>query len=511
MRLIKKIINTLFSRLFLVALMLAIQLAILFATLTYFSQTGFYLYLLFNLLSLITAVAVVSKEENPSYKVTWIISILIFPVVGWMFYFILGNKRMPKKLQRKLDRSLEDTRSHMRDNGLSARIGEELDKHLEIQSRYIYNTSGYPVVGNTSAEYFPVGEDIFARMVEELQQAERYIFLEYFIIRPGKMWDAIFDILKEKAAAGVEVRLMYDDLGSITTLPRRYNKIIRDAGIRLHIFNPFRPRVNVILNHRDHRKLTVIDGKVAFCGGINLADEYINELERFGHWKDTGVMVRGEGAWSFAFMFLQQWQFSEGEQVDFQRYRPSAAQRETAGLMQPFGDSPLDSFNVTETAYLGTIQRATEYVYITTPYLVIDNEMELALCIAAQSGVDVRIITPYRYDKWYVHTLTRSHYERLTRAGVKVYEYTPGFMHGKMFVSDDQVCMVGTCNMDFRSFYLHFECSVLFYSSPVIGEVKRDFLACQQESHLITPEESAAASFPLRLQRAILKVFAPLM
>lgn len=512
MRILKKLFNFMFSRLFLVALMLVLQIALLIASVIYFSQTVFYIYQLFNLLSLVAMTAVVSNNENPSYKMTWIIAILTFPVIGWVFYLLFGNKRMPAKLQRRIDSSLENAHQHMPNNGLCASALMRRDNHLALQGQYIYNIAGYPVLQTAAAVYFPLGERMFERMLAELARARRFIFLEYFIIRPGKMWDAVFAILKDKVAAGVEVRMMYDDLGSINTLPKGYDRIIRAAGIHLCIFNPFRPRVSVILNYRDHRKIMVIDGQVAFCGGINLADEYINQRLRFGHWKDTGVMLEGDAAWPFTFMFLQQWQFSTDDPVDFEAYRAPALQAPPApGLVQPFEDSPLDEYNVTETAYLNIISRATRYVYITTPYLVIDNEMENALCTAAQSGIDVRIITPHIYDKWYVHILTRSHYSRLIRSGVKVYEYTPGFMHGKMFVSDDSVCMVGTCNMDFRSFYLHFECSVAFYYSDIVQAVKQDMLDCQKLSHLVTLEESLNTPLPVRVLRAILKIFAPLM
>ena len=516
MRIFKKIFNILFSRLFLVALMLAVQIAVVIGLVMYFSQTLFYVYLLFHILSIVAVIGVFSNNENPSYKMTWIMSILIFPVIGWAFYLMFGNKRMPHKLQQRIDASLEDTTRHMPDHSRNAAELTAADEHLALQSQYIYNISGYPLLENKAAAYFPIGEQIFERMLRELRKAKRFIFIEYFIIRPGKMWDTVFQIMKEKVTEGVEVWMMYDDLGSINTLPKGYDKIIRAAGVRLHVFNPFRPRLSVIMNHRDHRKLTIVDGRVAFCGGINLADEYINAYDRFGHWKDTGVMLKGEAAWPLTFMFLQQWQFSTDEFIDFEKYRWSGEtapvrEPEAAGFVQPFGDSPLDKFNVTETAYLNIISRATKYVYITTPYLVIDNDMETALCSAAQSGIDVRIITPYIYDKWFVHILTRSHYSQLIKSGVKIYEYTPGFMHGKMFVADDNVCMGGTCNMDFRSFYLHFECSVTFYHSHIAQQVKKDILDCQAVSHLVTLEESKIAPVHIRVLRAILKLFAPLM
>lgn len=509
MRFIKNVFSFMFSRLFLVLLMLIIQIGLLITLLMYFSESTFYVYLSLNVLSFFAVMVVVSNNENPYYKLTWIIAILTFPLTGGMFYLLFGNRRMPKKLQKRLDTALEDTKRHMPDNRepqLTAANGDRLN-----QSRYICNMSGFPVLENTSSEYYPVGEVMFESIMREIKTAKKFIFIEFFIIRPGLMWNTLFAELKQKISEGVEVWLIYDDLGCIRTLPKGYDKVMREAGVKLCVFNPFRPRVSMILNHRDHRKLIVIDGETAFCGGINLADEYINQYDRFGHWKDTGVMLKGDGVWPLTFMFLQMWQFATDQHIDFEKYKAECGQIPGDGLVQPFGDSPLDKVNVMETTYLHIIYGAKKYVYITTPYLVIDNEMEQALCSAAQSGVDVRIITPYRYDKWYVHLLTRSHYAQLIRAGVKVYEYTPGFMHGKMFVSDDEVCMVGTCNMDFRSFYLHFECGVMFYLSHIVGKVKQDMLGCQQVSREITLEETQSLSVPLRIVRSVLKIFAPLM
>ncbi len=511
MRMLKNIFNFMFSRFFLVVLMLILQIGLLVTLLVYFSESVFYLYLSLNVLSFLAAIAVVSNHENPSYKLTWIIAILTFPLTGGMFYLLFGNKRMPKKLKKRISNSLADTKRHMPTNELADEKLLPLGYDKLNQSHYIYNTAGAPVFEHTSSEYYPVGEVMNESILRELKQAKKYIFLEFFIIRPGIMWDGIFDVLKQKITEGVEVYLIYDDIGCISSMPKGYDKVIRAAGIKLCVFNPFRPRVSVILNYRDHRKIIVIDGKTAFCGGINIADEYINVIERFGHWKDTGVMLKGDAVWQLAFMFLQMWQFQTDQFIDFEKYKAESGATPSDGFVQPFGDSPLDKFNTTETAYLNIIYRAKRYVYITTPYLVIDSEMECALCSAAQAGVDVRIITPHIYDKWYVHLLTRSHYPQLIKAGVRVYEYEPGFMHGKMYVSDDEICMVGTCNMDFRSFYLHFECGVMFYAAKVIEDVKRDILNCQRICHEVTLEDTNQIPIYMRVVRSVLKLFAPLL
>ncbi|MCL2056858.1 MAG: cardiolipin synthase [Oscillospiraceae bacterium] len=505
MRLIKRVFGVAFSRLFLVGAMLALQIGIAVTAMLYFRQFLFHIYIPMYLISFIFVIAIVNNGTNPVYKITWIIAIFGFPLAGGLFYLFFGATRLPRKLVRRLAKQ-DDILDHMTEPA-----GGELSPALRMQESYIRNVTGFPACANTQAEYYALGEHMFDAMIRELKQAQRYIFIEFFIIRPGKMWDSIFAILQEKVKDGVKAYVMYDDIGSIKTMPKGYDKKIRAAGISLCVFNPFRPRLSPMLNYRDHRKIMVVDGKTAFCGGINLADEYINQLERFGHWRDTGVMLRGGAAWQFALLFLQQWQFGTQSNIDIAQFIPRYELPRGDGLVQVLGDSPLDSDNVTESAYHNIISRAAKYVYITTPYLVIDYNMEQALCTAAQSGIDVRIVTPYRYDKWYVHALTRSHYKRLILSGVKIYEYTPGFIHSKMFVSDDSICMVGTCNMDFRSFYLHFECSVAFYNSSVIRKVKEDILDCQKLSHAVTRVEASDVSAPTKVLRAMLKLFAPLM
>ncbi|MCL2578443.1 MAG: cardiolipin synthase [Oscillospiraceae bacterium] len=511
MRAFAALFSFLFKRAFFVGVILVAQICLLAFFIVFASQEIFYAYILFYLISIVVVIFIVSNNENPSFKITWIIAIMLLPLLGGFFYLLFGNKRLSKRILKITNQSLQQTRDQMPQNTLEETLWAQ-SPNLALQCRYVYNMSGYPVWEDHFSQYFSAGEQMFAQMLAELDKAERYIFLEYFILAPGQMWDELFAVLEQKARTGVEVRLMYDDVGTINRLPRGFDKAIRKAGVKLCVFNPFRPHLSSILNHRDHRKLCVIDGKAAFCGGINIADEYINHKEIYGHWKDTGVLIKGPAVWGFVFMYLQQWQFATGEAVDFSRYKAEdhTGLPAAGGYLQVFGDSPLDRVNVTQTAYHNILSRATRYVYITTPYLVLDYETESILCAAAQSGIDVRIITPCRYDKWYVHILTRAHYARIIRAGVRVYEYSPGFMHGKSYVSDDKVCMIGTCNMDFRSFFLHFECSAAFYESATVGQVRDDFLDCLRVSREITLEESLKVSPGGRVLRSILKVFAPL-
>ena len=348
-------------------------------------------------------------------------------------------------------------------------------------------------------------------MCEELRQAQKFIFFEYFIIEEGVMWNTILEILKRKVREGVDVRVIYDDVGSIAILPTNYDRFLASLGIRAVRFNRFVPTLNTYLNYRNHRKMMIIDGNVGYMGGINLADEYINKKVRFGHWKDTGIMLRGDGTANMTSLFLQMWEYVTGEPVPpLDPYLP-AVKPPADGYVQSFADSPLDDINIGESTYLQIIHNAKDYVYITTPYLVLDNEMITALTIAAQSGVDVRILTPGIPDKKLVYMITRSYYQQLHRAGVKIYEYRPGFLHAKSIVSDDDTAVVGTINMDFRSFFLHFECATCFYNSSVVGAVKQDILETINVSRKIDDVWLHKVPWLRSIAASVLRLFAPLL
>lgn len=328
------------------------------------------------------------------------------------------------------------------------------------------------------------------------------------------MWNSILEILEEKVKQGVEVRLIYDDMGCMFTLPYQYDKKLREKGINACVFNPFAPVLNSGFNNRDHRKICVIDGYIGFNGGINLADEYINEYEKYGHWKDTAVILEGDAVWNLTVMFLSVWNYIHGTTEDYEKYRPNVYQKEkfsADGYIQPYMDSPLDDETVGENVYFNLINNAKDYVYITTPYLIIDNEMMTALSTAAKSGIDVRIITPYVPDKWYVHAVTRAHYEALTENGVKIYEYTPGFIHAKTFVVDDSYSVVGTINLDYRSLYLHFECGTWMYQTDCVMQMKEDFLKTLEVCQPVTLEDCRRVKWYRKIGRSILRIFAPLM
>ena len=361
-------------------------------------------------------------------------------------------------------------------------------------------------------DYYPVAVwvEIIEELLKEMKKAEKYIFLEYFIIGYGEMWQKTLDVLIQKAKEGVEIRILYDDIGTINLLPADFPERMSSLNIKTAVFNPYKPSLDKFLNYRDHRKFAIIDGKVAFTGGINIADEYINKKERFGYWEDSSVKLDGDAVRKVTVLFLEMWYFTTGEKTDFDKYIVDY-QGKNDGFVIPFSDEPLFRELIHENAYMNVIENAKESVYICTPYLILDNNMENSLIRAAKSGIDVKIITPHHPDKKMVFEMTRSNYESLVRNGVEIYEFTPGFMHTKMIISDNSTAIVGTCNFDFRSFYLHFENGVWMYKSKAVSQATESFFKALSVSEKITPEFFENVSFKRQLLRSILKIFSPLL
>lgn len=489
----------------LLALQLAMLLAMTLSSIHYFH----FMYWVFSFISFLVALYIINKKEKPAYKLTWIILILLLPIFGGLFYLIFrfqSSNRIFRKRQSAIEELIQPLRQSS--TGCLTRVGGEFVN----LPRYLQQYAGFPVYDNTRTEYLTPGEKKLNRLLEKLRGAQKYIFLEYFIISDGMMWRSILEVLRERAAAGVEVRLLYDDMGCLLLLPSDYPQQLDRMGIQCRVFSPFRPVISSLQNNRDHRKITVIDGVVAFTGGINLSDEYINATERFGHWKDSALMLEGDAAWSFSLMFLEMWSLAGATAEDFSRFLPTPAQlpEPVQGYVQPYCDSPLDSDNVGEHVYLQIISNARQYLYINSPYLIVDDSMVSALILAAKNGVDVRICVPHRADKWIVHMTTRSYYRDLVQTGVRIYEYTPGFMHSKTFVSDDHIATVGTTNLDFRSLYLHFECGVCLYGTHTVADIKEDYLQTLERCKEMTAED-CHNTWPVRLFQEVLRVFAPLM
>jgi cardiolipin synthase len=472
-----------------------------------------YISWILGFLSIIVCVHVLNKHSKAAYKLTWIFLIMLFPFFGGALYIFFYAQTNPRKLQRTIGHNRRDSRDAFYLSGNRLPDMDRTYPEFKPQAHYLQDCSGFPVYIRTQSLYFDSGEAFFYRVIEELKKARRYIFMEFFILKRGLMLNPILTILEQKAREGLDIRLIYDDLGCFMTLPPGFKGHLEKKGIKCFVFNPFRPILSSLQNNRDHRKIIAIDGKVAFTGGINLADEYINAVERFGHWKDAAIMLEGEGAWSLALIFLQMWNIQPGITDVYESFYPwkeKPCEIESDGFVQPYADNPIDEENVGEHVYIQIINKAKKYVYINTPYLILDQSLLSALGLAAKSGVDVRIITPYRWDKWFVAITSRSYYHHLISAGVKVYEYAEGFNHGKTFVSDDAVATVGTTNLDFRSLYLHFECGVLLYHSSAVRAVKEDFLQTIPTSHEITLQECTYNAFQ-RIFHDVLRIFAPLM
>lgn len=464
-------------------------------------------------LSLAVVLHIVARKDKGAFKTSWIVMVLVLPLFGGVLYVLFNFQISNRKFLAESQKAEKKARPLLALPGDRRKQAMAVLPEFASHIRYLQDFAGFPIYDRTSAQYLTPGEKMLEALIPELEKAKHYIFIETFIIEQGLMWDSILEVLKRKVQQGVLVRVMYDDLGSFLTLPQDYASQLRSFGIECAVFNPFSPILTVKQNNRDHRKITVIDGKTAFTGGINLADEYINAIEKHGHWKDAAIMLEGHGAWSFALMFLQMWQIVTHCDENFDVYYPwpeTPCQIPSDGFFQPYSDSPMDTDNVGEHVYMQILNTAKDYVYINSPYLIVDDSMVSALCLAAKSGVDVRIVTPHRWDKWVVHMTTRSYYRELIKAGVKVYEYSSGFIHSKTFVSDDKVATVGTTNLDFRSLYHHFECGTVIYQSKAVMQIKEDFLKTLKICQPIT-ETDCKTALLMRIFQDVLRLFAPLM
>ncbi|MBE7718181.1 cardiolipin synthase [Lacrimispora indolis] len=516
MKQIRRMLRIIFGRTTFAAVSLIIQVAILIASYRFLSRYLAYFYGGFALLSAFVIIYILNKEENPSFKLTWMVPIAAVPVFGTLFYLFVELQIVGKLMNKRLRVNMGHTESYLTQN---PRVMEDLSRISRQNANlahYIKNSGHYPAYKNTNVQYFALGEAMFEAMKKELEAAKRFIFMEFFIVERGEMWDTILEILERKAKEGVEVRFMYDGMCSLVLLPFSYPKELQAKGIKAKMFSPIKPAFTTYQNNRDHRKILVVDGHTAFTGGINLADEYINRRVRFGHWKDTGVMLKGDAVTSFTMMFLQMWNISEKGTEDYGQYLRDPEyfyplELNMDGFVIPYGDSPLDQENLGEQVYLDIINSARHYVHIMTPYLILDYEMIQALTFAAKRGVEVIIIMPRIPDKKYAFLLARSHYEELIRAGVQIFEYVPGFVHAKVYASDDTKAVVGTINMDFRSLYLHFECAVYLYRSEVIRDIQRDFHNTLAQCRRITMEDCRNYPWYEVLAGRALRLFAPLM
>lgn len=512
----RKIFKYLTHRMAIVSLLILLQigwLAMLFVRFTSYNRM---ISAAFRVLSILVVLYIIRRNDNPAVKLAWIVVILLFPLFGGLLYLYIGGKKPIRRMRKKMESTLEESAKYLVFDPEIQNSLNQKDTVAAGQVYYMEKQSGFPACRDSEVKYFPSGEECFESMLEDLKKAERYIFLEYFIIEEGIMWNSILKILEEKVKEGLDVRVMYDDVGSIFVLPSHYDRILRKKGIKCVVFNRYIPLLSTVFNNRDHRKILVIDDKAAYTGGINFADEYINEKQRFGYWKDNGVRLCGKAVHSMTMMFLQMWNTFAVDKMDYHRflYREEAYAKniseEATGIVLPYSDHPLDSECVGENVYLNLINNAVHYIYFFTPYLIIDNELITALILAAKRGVDVRIITPGIPDKKMVFLATQSYYQQLVEGGVLIFQYRPGFVHSKVAVCDDKFATVGTINLDYRSLYFHFENGVYLYQCPAVLDIKNDILKTLEDCTNIT-EELCRKNMFFQLVQGVLRIFAPLL
>lgn len=510
MKIVKKLSRIIFGRTTFTILSLAIQILFFYYATFIFSEYLTWITSGSRILSFIVTLYILNTDDNPSFKIAWIIPVLLMPVFGTLIYLFF-QLQLSHKIMKHIFTVIknESKRYLMQDEEIFNELEKE-ESDISKICNYVKKGSNYPIYNKTETIYYPLGDEAFMKMKEELLKAEKYIFLEYFIISKGKMWSEILEILKKKINEGVLVRLMYDGTNSIINLPYDYKEELKSYGIEVRVFSPIRPIISTYQNNRDHRKILVIDGKKAFSGGINLADEYINERIRFGHWKDNAIYFEGEAVKSFVVMFMQMWNAIGEKELDYSIYF-NEKKKKSDGYVLPYADNPLDDNRIGRNIYLDLIHSAKKYIYIMTPYFIVDDEMLSALRHASESGVETVILLPQIPDKKYANMLAKTYYKELILSGVKIFEYKKGFVHSKVMITDGLYATVGTVNLDYRSLYLHFECGSLLYKCSTIKKIEYDFLESIEKSERITMKEYKKIPVIERMIGRILRLFAPLM
>ncbi len=509
----RKLCRMLFSRYAISAILILLEVLII----VYFplGRVTAYVAVAFSvLISIVAAINLINKDANPEYKISWIVVIMLIMPLGAALYFMFYTRRMSRKEARLMRGTIKELRGYEAP-GHGYENLKELDSHAAGKARAIMaEDSLAEVYENSDSVFFSTGESYLEAMISDLELAHDFIFLEYFIIDEGIVWDKIHKILKAKAQAGCDVRLLYDDIGCMRTLPRRYEMQLRKEGIKTYRFARVNPRISSVHHNRDHRKICVVDGRVAYTGGVNIADEYANLITRFGYWKDGGIRIMGDAVRGFTKMFLSLWDFTSKSVSDYGKFLSESETDITGGegFYIPFGSGPAPIYKrpVGKNAFLNLINQSEKYVYITTPYLIIDYDLTQSLCNAVMRGVDVRIITPAIADKKSIKIMTKSSYPYLMEAGVKIYEYTPGFIHEKTLICDDKYAIVGTINFDYRSLVHHFECAVFMYKTGTVQNAKQAFDATLEVSELVTRKKSRL-TFTEWLFRTGIKMFSPIL
>lgn len=497
-------------RIVIVGLAILAQLFLLALVVVRLKYHAVYIYFLLEALGVIAVILLIDQNKNSSYAIVWLVIILMLPVFGYLLYILWGRAATKSRKSVSIRKTLARGTGFLKQDPQVYTALEEAHPWRKRMAGFLIR-EGFPVYNNTECAYYPLGELQFEELISDLEKAERFIFLEYYILSEGRLWERIHEALRRKAAQGVEVRILFDDFGSIITAPNNLIRQLESEGIQARAFNPVHRYISrLYLNYRNHQKIAVIDGNIGYTGGTNLADEYANLYPKHGHWKDTAIRLNGDAVWSLTVTFLQMWEAENGKPEDYTEYKPTVRMK-ADGFFQPFADGPVNNpRNPAETMYSQVISNAKDYVYITTPYLVIDDAMIKTLCTAAMGGTDVRIVTPKIWDHWYVHMVTRSNYGRLLEAGVRIYEYTPGYIHAKTIISDDDQAITGSINMDYRSFNLHFENGVWICGAPVLKKIKEDITATFKVCEEINLEKWKQRPWQEKFLQSLLRLFAPL-
>ncbi|MDO4501127.1 MAG: cardiolipin synthase [Erysipelotrichaceae bacterium] len=506
----KGLIRMVFSRFGIVLLLLAVQVLFLFGLFFKFRQLAPHYVGLSTLFYIFALILVINSEHDNSAKITWIMVMMILPIFGGLLYIYTSIDLGHRALKKRLKALISESKNFIKQDETITEKVEKDCPELNDLATYLNKSGSFPVYENTDVTYYPLGDEMFIAMLEELEKAKDFIFMEYFILDEGYMWGKILDVLRRKAKEGVEVRVMYDGTNEFTLLPRNYPKKLEKLGIKCRVFAPFTPFVSTHYNYRDHRKILVIDGKVAFNGGINIADEYINKIVKHGHWKDTGVRLKGAAVDSFTAMFLQMWHVGDRE-ADYKSYLNRYEVNKENGYVMPYADCPLDEYYAGESVYMDILNKAHDYVYIMTPYLILDGELEKALTFAAERGIEVRMLMPHISDSFVANALAKTYYKPLLKSGIRIFEYTPGFVHAKVFISDDIKAVVGTINLDYRSLYHHFECATYMHKTSCIKDIKEDFTKTLDKCEEVTLTSLKKEKWYIKLVGNALKFIAPLL
>lgn len=501
-----------FFRAAIVAMLVFAQFGIIIALSLWLRSYTIYIYTIIEFISIVCMIGLVNDDRSPSYKISWICIILVVPLTGHIMYLLWGQYNTNKKITRRIVQKLQHGNTFYE---YDDKVMEEFQKKYPTKSRLARYLQSYhfPLFKNNQIQYYPMGEDTFEAIFEDIEQAKEFILIQFFIVGEGALWDRLQARLEEKIAQGVKVMFLYDDFGAMLRTPKNFKKNLESLGFEVRVFNPIHKYTDKLyMNYRTHQKIIVVDGNIGYTGGMNIADEYVNLVHRFGVWKDNAVRVEGDAVWGLTVTFLQMWEAAgDKADMDYNLYRPTKKFEQNDTFCHVISDGPANNpQNPIEGCYRQIIQYAKNYLYVTTPYLIIEDDMKDALISAVRSGIDVRIITPYIPDKKSVKMLTNYNYGALLKEGVRIYEYTPGFIHAKTIINED--CgVVGTINMDYRSFYLHYECGVFMCNREIINVIKDDFLATLKQSHEVTYEEWKKRPWYMKVYQPVINLFSTLM